>query len=292
MNHLKKYFHKLFLLNKPYLFYPLKKFQEKSSPGLACAIENFKNLVRGRNHRYGYDVTSSLYFVEEENVKHYFANRDRGFIDLYCFGINVRAAALAKSYFIDHIDFDLHDLVIDCGANYADLLPYLRSKIDERNYITFEPSKDEFRVIQKNATFSKNFNLGLGEDNKSHKFFINSKDADSSFIEPSTYSSTSEVQTITLNTFFSNENIGSVKLLKIEAEGFEPEILNGASDVIGRCEYVAIDGGYERGKFHEETFTMQSNFLYKNNFSMMKINFQWGRALFKNNANIFTKCDK
>ena len=241
-------------------------------------------MVRGRKHKYGYEVRSSLYFVQEENIKHYFANRDRGFA-LYCFGINYRATALAKSYFIDFMDFNLHDLVIDCGANYADLLPYLRSKIDEKNYITFEPGKDEFRAIQKNAIYSKNFNLGLGDDNKTHKFFVNDKDADSSFIEPSSYSSITEVKTITLNTFFSNENIGFINLLKIEAEGFEPEILSGANDVISRCQYVAIDGGYERGKSQEETFTMQSDFLHKNNFSLIKVNFQWRRALFKNNQN-------
>ena len=76
--------------------------------------------------------------------------------------------------------------------------------------------------------------------------------------------------------------IKKIKLLKLEAEGFEPEIIEGASNVIPICEYIAIDGGYERGKKQEQTFTVITNQLIQNNFDIVDINFSWQRALFKN----------
>jgi hypothetical protein len=69
-------------------------------------------------------------------------------------------------------------------------------------------------------------------------------------------------------------------LLKIEAEGYEPEILKGAGKMLERCEYIAVDGGYERGVKCEQTFTTITNYLLKNNFEMKDIYFPWHRALF------------
>ena len=76
--------------------------------------------------------------------------------------------------------------------------------------------------------------------------------------------------------------INKVKILKLEAEGFEPEILRGAGDRLKDIEYIAIDGGYERGISEEETFTTLTNFLIKKNFQILDIYFPWYRGLFKN----------
>ena len=71
--------------------------------------------------------------------------------------------------------------------------------------------------------------------------------------------------------------------MKLEAEGFEPEILLGAKDSIKYINYVAIDGGYERGIKQEETFTKLTNRLIESGFSIIFVNFKFGRALFNNN---------
>ena len=77
-------------------------------------------------------------------------------------------------------------------------------------------------------------------------------------------------------------NLEKVKLLKLEAEGFEPEILIGAGDRIKDIEYIAIDGGYERGIDEQQTFTTLTNFLINNSFEIADIYFPRYRALFKN----------
>ena len=46
-------------------------------------------------------------------------------------------------------------------------------------------------------------------------------------------------------------NIKNVKLLKIDAEGYEPEVLKGSLDTFNEIEYISVDYGNERGKEEE-----------------------------------------
>jgi FkbM family methyltransferase len=233
-------------------------------------------------HIFGYCEDKKLYFVIEGEIKHYFSDRSRGF-NLYKNGLINRSNTLKGSYLLDSIKFNRGDLVIDCGANYADLWLYLRGFLNEKDYITFEPGQDEFKVIKENAPYGRNYNLGLGEENEIKKLYINSEQADSSFIRPPNFNQTILAKTISLNSFFLDENIKRLKLLKLEAEGFEPEILTGAIQILPFIEYIAIDGSYERGEFCEETFSSQTNILLQHGFEMVGINFLWSRAIFKNN---------
>ena len=57
---------------------------------------------------------------------------------------------------------------------------------------------------------------------------------------------------------------------------------NFSKDSLDKIEYIAIDGGYERGRKLEETLSNQLNFLFANNFEIIEINLNWGRALLKN----------
>ena len=59
-------------------------------------------------------------------------------------------------------------------------------------------------------------------------------------------------------------------------------VVLGLGKSINICEYIAIDGGYERGVHKEQTFTTQANFLLNNGFKMIDIYFPYCRALFMN----------
>lgn len=172
-------------------------------------------------------------------------------------------------------------MVIDCGANYADLWLILKNYIDEKNYITFESGKGEFASICLNAAHSSHHNEGLGIVNSANKFYVYERSADSSFVEPPVYEDIIMAKTVTLDSFVTDNGLKSIKLLKIEAEGFEPEILEGAKNILPIIEYVAIDGGYERGLSQDETFSFQTNFLIKFGFEMIGVNLRYARALFR-----------
>ena len=248
---------------------------------LAIKAANFRLSLRKSDCRYHYDVDERLFYVKDGNVKHYFSNLKRG-LTLYKRGLERRSSQILSSYNLDKIAFNNSDIVIDCGANYGDLWLALRNQIDSRNYISFEPGYGEYRAICKNIIGGRNYNAALADADENRAFYVNEQDADSSIIEPQHYSEIRQVEAMRLDTFLLQNSINRVKLLKLEAEGFEPEVLDGARNSISKIQYVAIDGGNERGLAQEETFSSQTNFLTSNGFEMRSVNLRWGRALFKN----------
>ena len=113
-------------------------------------------------------------------------------------------------------------------------------------------------------------------------FFIATDEGDSSLIEPKNFQEITQVEVISISELMQELKIDRIKLLKLEAEGYEPEILIGIKDRLKDIEYIAIDGGYERGNKQEQTFTTITNFLINNGFEISDIYFPWIRALFKN----------
>jgi FkbM family methyltransferase len=280
MNPIFNYFYQIFNVHKKVLLWPIVQLEKKGSNNIACIIHNFYARSKRLPHKFNYDNLLNLFYITENGEKHYFSNRIRGF-ELYENGLKHRSDNLASSYCLDQIVFSSSDIVIDCGANYADLYLYLKSDIDPKNYITFEPSNEEFNVIKINAPQSFNNNIGLGNNNLIKKFYLSTEDGDSSFVKPSAYDEIVEIQTVTLSSFVKKNKIEKIKLLKLEAEGFEPEILDGALDILGFIDYIAVDGGNERGVTEDETFSYLTNALLRNNFEILEVNWSQSRALFK-----------
>ena len=251
---------------------------------------NFKNSIyfyniifrlNRKNISFGFNRKKDLFYIKESSDKHYFSNKLRGF-NLYSGGLVYRSNQISESYRLNKIIFKFEDIVIDCGSNYGDLWLYLKNKINICNYYTFEPGINEFKALIENVSNAKNYNLGLGECNSIKKFFLNEENADSSIIEPIEYQRIEEIKITSLNSFLINNQLEKIKLLKLEAEGYEPEILLGADKVLNKIEYIALDGGNERGKDLKETLSTQLNLLLKNNFEIIEIDLLWGRALLKN----------
>ena len=237
--------------------------------------------LKKSDHSFGYCEEKKLYFVKDNYNKHFFFNRERGF-GLYYQGLKSRREQLKNSYKLGHISFEENDLVIDCGANYGDLWLFLKDKIRSNNYICFEPGINEYKSLICNSPHSQNINEGLGDCNKYLDFYINEKDADSSVIKPICFDSIKKIKVSKLDDFIDKKKIDKIKLLKLEAEGFEPEILKGCAKNIKKFTYIAIDGGNERGVNLEETMSLQINFLMSKGFEIKEINLNWGRALLYN----------
>ena len=63
-----------------------------------------------------------------------------------------------------------------------------------------------------------------------------------------------------------------IKLLKLEAEGAEIEVILGAKNILKNIEYISADLGYERGKLEKSTLIPVTNFLLKNNYELVDFN--------------------
>lgn len=253
-----------------------------SSPKLSCFLENFMAFLNNRKVRFSYDKLFRFYCATEGKLSCNFANKQRGFW-LYRNGIQARGKFLFSSYCLNSMHFREGDVIIDCGANSGDLTIELKKRAPKVRYIGVEPNPEDFKILKKNVDleFSECVNRALGEKNETLNFYVCTEKGDSSLVEPPFYTETIDVEVIRLNDLCNELGIKKIKLLKLEAEGYEPEILNGAAGVLNSIEYIAVDGGYERGKENKQTLTWATNFLLEHNFKMEDIYFPWCRALYR-----------
>jgi len=253
-----------------------------SNTRLSCKIINF--FYTFRKTKFFFDEKKNLLFAKENKNIRYFSDKMRGFY-LYRNGISFRGVEIAKSYFIDKINFNINDVVIDIGANYGDLSIFL----DQLNFPlichNFEPEKNAFKALNLNNPNSINNNLAVAEKSENKDFYLNTISADSSIIPISKFDKKIKVKSISLDEYISKKNLTNIKLLKLEAEGYEPEILLGLKKNIDKINYIAVDGGAERGVNKDTTIDFIDDYLKKNYFNLLYIdnlNNKNIRALYKN----------
>jgi FkbM family methyltransferase len=194
-------------------------------------------------------------------------------------GIDARGRQLGADYLLPMIDFANGDVVIDCGANVGDLKLYFRQLGVEVDYVGIEPGPGEFAVLERNVAPSKAINVGLWDSDGELTFYVASGGADSSLIEPPSYDSVTTVPTRRLDGLVDYPRI---KLLKLEAEGAEPEALAGSSGLFDRIDYIAADLGAERGKEQSSTLPEVTNYLVREGFDLVAVNHARVSALFRN----------
>ena len=196
----------------------------------------------------------------------------------YKYGMEARARYLGDVYNLDKIGFRNGDTVIDCGANIGDLNLWFDLEGLKINYIGFEPSPVEFECLKKNFPSGEMHNVGLWTEEGELEFFVNSHLADSSLIEPKRWNKKIKVRVSRLENYISDK----VKLLKLEAEGAEPEILQGLGGKLNLVEYISADLGFERGISEESTLVPVTNFLLSCGFELVDVSHGRVCALFRN----------
>jgi FkbM family methyltransferase len=214
------------------------------------------------------------YLLLEKGISKYFIkNRAH----LYLKGAADRSTRLANKYGLYLLKFMPGDVIVDVGANNGDLLPYFKNQI----YIGFEPSPDEFELLDANSKFYSAANVHnycIGNSNSDVLFYISSAGADSSIFEPVTFTNRIKVQQIRLDEFFDRIKI---KLLKIDAEGAELEVLQGSQNILDCIEFISVDAGFEKGINAKLTAPEVFDFLYLNGFHLIN-EASYTRYLFKN----------
>lgn len=227
---------------------------------------NIRQFILGRySTQFGFDKQHNQYFAVQNNVgKIYFSEKYRH-LKLYSRGLDTRLINLAADYHINHISFADGDTVIDCGANIGELGCYFAWQGIKINYIAFEPTENEYLNLTLNVGKNNTYNHGLWSQNCDLTFYRSPENADSSFISPPSYTSKVILQAIRLDTI---DLPIKIKLLKLEAEGAEPEVLDGASKILDRIEYISADVGFERGIEQLSTEQEVTDALSKYNFKI------------------------
>lgn len=244
---------------------------------LFCALFNFKSMVLGRDVRFTYDRSAKKYRATSSKYELWFYHKTQANLS-YAHGVSERAYDLMRAYMLDRVSFGDGDVIVDCGANYGDLKLYFSEIGVNVEYIGFEPSPLEFECLSHNVTPSVVNNMGLWNSEGELKFFVSSQGADSSFIEPASFDQVKKIRTARLDTLLDKP----IKLLKLEAEGAEPEVLEGAQKLLPKVEWISADLGYERGVTQESTLVPVVNFLLNNEFELVDMSHDRIVALFRN----------
>lgn len=170
-------------------------------------------------------------------------------ITRYRGGIGWRINRLAERYGCpEFFEPRTGDVVVDIGANVGEFSLYAASK--GATAIAFEPDPSVYECLRRNLERypgASALQLALWNERATLKFFSAVDRADSSLITPETNVGTvCEVDAVPLDEVAEIAALPRIDFIKIDGEGAEPEILQGAKRTLQITRRIAIDVGPER----------------------------------------------
>lgn len=216
-------------------------FAYRHLPGRACGnkvrFDHAGEVIRA------YDPDSEFFFCVPERATRY----------IWPGGPLVITDRLWAKYISPDFQPVAGEVAIDVGANVGEFsIAAARRQLDVH---AFEPDQAAYSALARNlgsyANARANF-AGLGDQAAERVFYVATDMADSSFVQPDRFSATIKLKVIPLDAYVEEQGLRSIGLLKIEAEGFEPEVVAGARNALRMARYVSIDCGPER--YGSDTF--------------------------------------
>jgi FkbM family methyltransferase len=156
------------------------------------------------------------------------------------------------AYDFEHMDFKPGDIVVDIGGNIGMISILLAKKYPFLKIYAFEPVKQSYDNFVKNIELNQIpegvitvENIAVTKDSRSIKMQLNYENMGGSRVAADIApDEESTVPSTTLPHILEKDNIGKIKLLKIDCEGSEYEILyNTPPEILSNTEFM-------RGEFH------------------------------------------
>lgn len=136
--------------------------------------------------------------------------------------------------------------VLDAGANTGIFSIFVARKYPKATIYAFEPAPATFAALKENVRDYPNikiFNYGLGDENRAAAMVIN----DSSIGNYVSDGGTVPVQIRTIDSFDIQADF-----LKIDTEGYEANIIKGATEMIQRCRPAIVMSAYHKPEDKKE----------------------------------------
>jgi len=139
------------------------------------------------------------------------------------------------------------EAVFDIGANIGEFT-FAGQQRSLKNIYSFEPDPVAFECLSYNVQkgSAKLFNFAFGEKTGEGTFFSASEGADSSLIKPDVESREIKMPIFRFEDFAETQEVQSAILVKLDAEGAEPEVLRGIGKYAHAISWISIDVGPER----------------------------------------------
>jgi FkbM family methyltransferase len=196
-----------------------------------------------------YDVNKNFIDSKELKIKNTprrgrEAPETRIFSPFDCLWINYKQMFLEGIY--DKLEMDNLGMVLDIGANVGMFSNYIAMR--GAKYIhAIEPTQKAYEQLKKQLYYYNNVKchkIGIDKENGQKTLFTNNENSTiSSFLHKTSADINEELITMyTLASFYANNNIERIDLIKMDIEGMEYDIFDSTSDNdILRCEKYLVE---------------------------------------------------
>ncbi|WP_157485317.1 FkbM family methyltransferase [Flavobacterium sp. ACAM 123] len=175
---------------------------------------------------------------------------------------------------------DAKDIVLfDVGANLGQTVTKMRLEFPFSKIYAFEPSRSCYEILKNNFD-KKNvfvYNNAVGSENGKVTFNEYSWSALSSILKRAFGSAqiidTYDVNVISIDSFCKVNNVSKIDFLKTDTEGYELEVLKGASDMMdkNKIQFVYLEIFFKENFIGQSSFGDTYNFLLGKRFELVKI---------------------
>lgn len=202
--------------------------------------------------------------------------------------------------YLDYTDLDLNikqiqdsqkPIIFDCGAKQGQSVKRFKKLYPNSEIHCFEPVKNSIKKIQENYKNDNSIilnNCGVGDVNEK-KVFNEYEDriGTSSFreikkdtawainkfknaeMEPKKY----EVNIITLDKYCSENNINQINIMKIDVQGYETNVLEGAKNLLkfSKIDLIEMELHHENLYNFENSYYELEKYLIPNNYRLFSV---------------------
>lgn len=169
--------------------------------------------------------------------------------------------------------------LIDIGSNKGQFSLLVRKYFPDIKIHSFEPQLNELN-IQKKILGKKNidyYNFGLGSEEKVLNFYITKRGDSSSFLKPNLeiiknkIYDTNKILGINvkkLDCVMSSNDIVRPSILKLDVQGYELEVLKGASNILKYVDYIITEVSFVEIYNNQVSAKDLNNFMIANKFKL------------------------
>ena len=177
------------------------------------------------------------------------------------------------------------DTLLDIGANSGQYASEMRGYGYKGNIVSFEPLKDTFEELKATSIKDNNWlvnNYALGDENVTSLINVSGNSVSSSILNmlpshlnsapESKYVDKEKIQIKKLDSIFDSFcGVGNKVMMKIDVQGFEKNVLDGADESLNNIEIIQLEMSIVPLYENETTFIDMINYLDDKSFKLFSL---------------------
>ena len=170
------------------------------------------------------------------------------------------------------------DNLIDVGSNKGQLSLLVRNYNKKCRIYSFEPQTKFLEIQKKLINYNiKFYDFCLGNKNFKTNFYITKRKDSSSLLKPIYFKKTKykiiDKININVHKLDSIVNIKTTQknLIKLDVQGYEMQVLMGASKLLNKIDYVIVEISTKKIYHNQINYINILNFLSKKKFKLIKV---------------------